>query len=167
MRLPAFTSLSVAILLSSASFGSPQHESRATPALQNYLFPAFHTYSSGFTTASGLSVPGVSTVALSDSALNVIKVQSGLTHNVVNINGKTAWQANFPAGSWNPSNTPLGGFGFYVNGTTAFQNAVAKGANQVMFGYSVMFQNGFKWNLGGKLPGGCEYFDLLECLLFL
>ena len=131
----------------------------ATPlqkrTLQDDLFPSFHTYTAGFTTASGISVPGVTTVSLSDSALNVIKVQSGLTHNVVTQAGKTAWEAIYPEGSWNPSNTPLGGFGFYLGGSDEFADAIAAGANQVIFGYSVMFQDGFEYNMGGKLPGGC------------
>lgn len=133
----------------------------ATPlqkrTLQDDLFPSFHTYTAGFTTASGISVPGVSTVALSDSALNVIKVQSGLTHNVVTQAGKTAWEAVYPQGSWNPSNTPLGGFGFYLGGSNAFKAAIAAGAKQVTFGYSVMFQDGFEFNMGGKIPGGCTW----------
>jgi len=122
--------------------------------LQDYLFPAFHTYNSGFTTADGVEVDGVSSIGLSDSALNVIKVTSGLTHNVVQQDGKTAWQAVYPQGSWNPSNAPKGGFGLYVNGTDDFKAAVAAGANQVIFGYSIMFQDGFEWNMGGKIPGG-------------
>ena len=139
--------------------GVPVVHARATPkqrrSLQSNLFPSFHTYSSGFTTASGISVSGVSTVSLSDSALNVIKVQSGLTHNVVQQNGKTAWEAVYPEGSYNPSHTPLGGFGFYLGGSDAFADAIAAGANQVIFGYSIMFQDDFEWNMGGKIPGGC------------
>lgn len=125
--------------------------------LASNLFPTGYTYSNGFTTASGVSVPGVSTVALSDSALNVIKVTSGLTHTVVQENGKTAWAAFYPQGSWNPSNTPRGGFGFYVNGSTPFLHQIQGGAEEVMFGYSVMFQSDWEWNMGGKLPGGCEF----------
>ncbi|KAL5534897.1 hypothetical protein ACEPAF_2987 [Sanghuangporus sanghuang] len=122
-------------------------------SLQSNLFPADHVYSSGFTTADGVSVDGVSSVDLSDKALNVIKVQSGMTHNVVQQNGKTAWEAVYPAGSWNPSNQPLGGFGFYLGGSDDFYNAILNGAQEVVLGYSVMFENGFEFNKGGKLPG--------------
>lgn len=160
MNLLSFTPIYLAIVLSPylLATGSP---TTVNTTLQNFLFPDFHTYSNGFTTAAGISVTNVTTVALSDSALNVIGVQSGLTHTVVTHSGKTAWQANYPNGSYNPSNTPLGGFGFYVNGTTPFTKAIASGASQVMFGYSVMFQQGFEWNMGGKIPGGCEspYYD--------
>ena len=101
-------------------------------------------------------MPGVSSVALDDKTLNVIKVTSGLTHNVVQQNGKTAWEAIYPQGSWNPSNTPRGSFGFYLGGTNEFASAIANGADEVMMGYSVMFQDGFQFNKGGKLPGTCK-----------
>ncbi|KAH8111192.1 hypothetical protein DFH11DRAFT_1690460 [Phellopilus nigrolimitatus] len=114
--------------------------------LQDNLFPSFHTYSSGFTTADGISVSGVSTVDLSDKALNVIKVQSGMTHNVVTQNGKTAWEAVYPQGSWNPSQHS-------ARRLRLLPCAVAGGANEIVFGYSVMFQDGFEFNKGGKLPG--------------
>ena len=52
-----------------------------------------------------------------DNALNVIRAQRGMTHNVVQQSGKTAWEAVYPQGSFNPSNTPLGGFGFYLGGS--------------------------------------------------
>lgn len=134
-------------------------------SLQNSLFPTSHTYSSGFTTASNVSVPGVASVPLSDSSLNVNKVASGLTHNVVQQSGKTAWAAFYPKGSWSPTNTPKGGLGFYVNGTNDFSKAAAAGAKQVIFGYSVMFQQGWQWNIGGKLPGGCKS-SSMHALLF-
>ena len=94
---------------------------------------------------------------LSDSALNVIKVQSGMSHNVVTKEGKTAWQADYPKGSWNPSNTPLGGFGFYLGGSDEFYNAIMNGADEVILGYSIFFEDGFEFNKGGKLPGVCTY----------
>ncbi|TDL21278.1 hypothetical protein BD410DRAFT_790052 [Rickenella mellea] len=118
------------------------------------IFPSGYTYSAGFTTASGISVNGVSTVELSDNSLNVIKVTSGTTHKVVEQDGKTAWEADYPKGSWNPTGSPKGGFGFYVGGNDAFQSAIKAGAKQVIFVYSLKFQDGFQWNKGGKLPGG-------------
>lgn len=125
--------------------------------LGSNLFPDTFSYSSGFTTAEGISIDGVSNVDLSDSALNVIKVQSGMSHNVVTKEGKTAWQADYPKGSWNPSNTPLGGFGFYLGGSDEFYNAIMNGADEVILGYSIFFEDGFEFNKGGKLPGVCTY----------
>lgn len=136
-------------------------------SLQSNLFPADHVYTNGFTTAEGVSVDGVSSVGLSDNALNVIKVQSGMSHDVVQQSGKTAWEAVFPEGSWNPSNQPLGGFGFYLGGSDDFYNAVSNGAQEVIFGYSVMFENGFEFNKGGKLPGACELFSVSVCITAL
>jgi hypothetical protein len=124
-------------------------------SLSESLFPPQYAYANGFTTASGVSVPGVSTVTLADKTLNVIKVSSGLTHDVVQQSGKTAWEAFYPAGSYNPSATPRGGFGFYLNGTNDFRGQVQAGATEVMLGYSIMFQNGWQWVKGGKIPGGC------------
>lgn len=126
----------------------------AHASLSTSLFPTGHTYAHGFTTASGVSVSGVSSTSLSDSSLNVIK-SGQLAHTVVTENGKTAWRADYPEGSWNPDNTPVGGFGFYLGGSDAFMDALPS-AKQVVFSYSVMFQSGFEWNKGGKMPGGCE-----------
>ena len=80
----------------------------AKRSLSSNLFPSGFTYKNGFTTASCASVSGVSKVGLNDDDLNVIKVSSGFTHDVVTKNGKTAWEAFYPNGSWNPSNTPKG-----------------------------------------------------------
>lgn len=77
-------------------------------SLQDSLFPPTYSYSNGFTTASGVSMSSIQTVQLDDSALNIVKVQSGMTHNVVQENGKTAWEADYPQGSFNPSHQPLG-----------------------------------------------------------
>ena len=121
--------------------------------LGSNLFPDTFSYSSGFTTAEGISIDGVSNVDLSDSALNVIKVQSGMSHNVVTKESKTAGQADYPKVSWNPSNTPLGGFGFYLGGSDEFYNAIMNGADEVILGYSIFFEDGFEFNKGGKLPG--------------
>ncbi|KAI5116822.1 hypothetical protein M0805_002880 [Coniferiporia weirii] len=155
--------LSLSALAVSPASASPRAHTRAVQhrrsqslqqrALVEALFPSFHTYETGFTTADGIAAAGVAKVDLSDDALNVIKVQSGMTHNVVTQAGKTAWEAVYPAGSWNPSNTPLGGFGMYVGGSDAFKAAIDNGANEVVFGYSVMFEDGFEFNKGGKLPG--------------
>ena len=80
-----------------------------------------------------------------------------MSHNVVTKEGKTAWQADYPKGSWNPSNTPLGGFGFYLGGSDEFYNAIMNGADEVILGYSIFFEDGFEFNKGGKLPGVCTY----------
>lgn len=125
-------------------------------SLQDSLFPTSETYTAGFTTAEGVQVSGVSSVPLSDSALGVYKVASETTHELVQQGGKNAWQAVYNEGSYSSGGTK-GGFSFYVNGTTEFASALSAGAYGVMFGYSVMFEQNFQWNMGGKLPGGCKF----------
>ena len=124
--------------------------------LADFLFPSEYTYENGFTTASGVSVPGISTVALADKTLNVVKVAANMTHNVVQQSGKTAWEAFYPQGSYKPSASPRGGFSFYSGGTNGFKGAIQAGAKEVVLGYSVMFQDGWQWVKGGKVPGGCK-----------
>ena len=53
--------------------------------------------------------------------------------------------------------------GFYLNGSDAFVSAVEKGATEVVFAYSIMFQEGFEFNMGGKIPGGCTF----TCFVFI
>ena len=60
--------------------------------------------------------------------------------------------ATFPKGSCSLSNTN-GGFSFYSPGP---ENVNLTTAKEVTFGYSVMFEEGFQFNMGGKLPGLCE-----------
>ena len=151
-------------LVSAAPIAKREPEKRMKKrSLQDSLFPSSLEYTSGFTTADGIDLDGVDKVDLSDDDLNVFQVQSGMTHDVVDINGKTAWEAVYAKGSWNPSNTPLGGFGLYVSGADNFKDAIAD-AQELVVGYSIMFEDGFEYNKGGKLPGGCEYFFLFSLL---
>ncbi|EIN05843.1 hypothetical protein PUNSTDRAFT_91469 [Punctularia strigosozonata HHB-11173 SS5] len=59
-------------------------------------------------------------------------------------------QAIYPNGSYTFSHTPRGGISFYASGPDSVDLTTAKEAT---FGYSVFFQDGFEWNMGGKLPG--------------
>jgi hypothetical protein len=65
-------------------------------------------------------------------------------------------EALYKKGSWdldhhNQNNIP-GGFSFYAPGPQGVDLTHAKEAT---FAYSVMFEQAWKWNLGGKLPGFC------------
>lgn len=78
-----------------------------------------------------------------------------------------AWEAVYPAGSINPSGAIKGGFGFYMSGPSAFQDALAgKEAREVVCGYEVMFEEGFEWAKGGKLPGICAFISSFVTLSF-
>ncbi|KAI5115164.1 hypothetical protein M0805_002163, partial [Coniferiporia weirii] len=46
----------------------------------------------------------------------------------------------------------LTGF-WHIHGSNAFKTAIDNDANEVMFGYSVIFENGFRLNKSGKPPG--------------
>ncbi|TCD66231.1 hypothetical protein EIP91_001634 [Steccherinum ochraceum] len=132
------------------------------------LFPLpSHLISSGFTTSptAAADILNVALVPLLDSALGVHKVTSNTTHNVVSPPPSTkpdasdpseAWEAFFPEGSINPGNkeAPRGGFGFYLRGPPQFSQSLKSTLPQeVIMSYVVMFEEGWMWQKGGKLPG--------------
>ena len=133
----------------------------------------------GFTTSPSVSLPHITYVALGDKTLRVHKVWNRTTHQVVTPPPPTthphdtssrdkAWLAHFPAGSINPNNkfAPPGGFGFYVHGPKEFHERMKEEKpREVVMGYEVMFEDGFGWVLGGKLPGVCTYPSSLSHLL--
>ena len=129
--------------------------------------------STGFTTCPAQSLPPVITlVKLADSELGVHRVTSNTTHTLVvppvpvpgGDASTPAWEALFPQGSINPGNktAPHGGFGFYVRGPAAFAQALKQLGDEpgapaeVVLNYDVLFEEGFEWVKGGKLPGICE-----------
>ena len=123
---------------------------------------------------------GISLTPLTDAALGVHKLSHPhiLTHRVVcppvlhtaaakvassmqDANEKEAWEAIYPKGSINPAGAVKGGFGFYLGGPQDFQaRLMREGAEEVLMAYEVMFEEGWEWAKGGKLPGICEC-DLL------
>jgi len=65
--------------------------------------------------------------------------------------GTSALIANYPAGTVDYSSSTGHGFSFYSEG---MHNGVnVEGAKEVLFSYSVFFQDGFNFVKGGKLPG--------------
>ena len=53
-----------------------------------------------------------------------------------------------------------------MNGTDNFHSAVTGGSTDVLFSYSVMFKDGFEFNMGGKIPGACKFaLSLISSLL--
>ncbi|KZV81451.1 hypothetical protein EXIGLDRAFT_686001 [Exidia glandulosa HHB12029] len=141
---------------------SPTPTSTSTPGGNStglnptWLFPV--QFQSGWSTAPpSPALPQdneVKRVPLSDSDLNVEKNTKGVTHDVVDAvgapSGTRAWEAFYPKGSYNPSGTPRGGFGFYFSGPSSFDFTKA---TELLFSYAVKFEDGFDWNKGGKLPG--------------
>lgn len=54
----------------------------------------------------------------------------------------------YPKGSYNPQGNPVGGTGIYASPIK-----IPAGNPTVTFSYDVFFPKGFKFNMGGKLPG--------------
>ncbi|KAI9438462.1 hypothetical protein F5148DRAFT_1261108, partial [Russula earlei] len=90
-----------------------------------------------------------------DPSLGVHKIShpNVLQHRTIAIDGRLAWEALYPQGSINPSGALKGGFGFYVAGPKAFADALDEYAREIVLGYEVLFESGFSWAKGGKLPG--------------
>lgn len=144
------------MLAAATAIACPAHPGEPTGFDPAHLFPT--PFFKGFTTAPNTpTLPNdaaISHVDLSDKALNVVKVTSGVTHDVVipadAPAGTAAWEAFYPNGSYTPSHQPRGGFGFYFPGPTGF---TFEGAKEILFSYAVKFQDDFMFNKGGKLPG--------------
>jgi len=135
------------------------HWSPSSPlpmSLQSQLFPVPGPFSCGFTTSSQVYLDGITQVPLSDTSLGVTKISSGTSHPVVPgpLTDEPSWEATYPNGSYAPSSGIRGGFGFYVAGPDFF-TALLPNATEVLTSYSVLFQDDWEWQLGGKLPGQC------------
>lgn len=64
-----------------------------------------------------------------------------------------AWEARYPKGSCSPTTEIPGGLGFYLGGPKEILSLLDQGAKEAVFGYRVMFEKGWEWVKGGKLPG--------------
>ncbi|KAI0303313.1 hypothetical protein B0F90DRAFT_1710040 [Multifurca ochricompacta] len=105
--------------------------------------------SQSWTTAQGAG----DELPISDATFRPTNNMRSLSHNTVTSPGpnpKPAIEAIFPAGSWTFGHGNDGGFSFYAPGPEEVDLTIAKEAT---FGYSVMFEEGWEWNRGGKLPG--------------
>ncbi|KAH7920663.1 hypothetical protein BV22DRAFT_1020784 [Leucogyrophana mollusca] len=112
------------------------------------LFPVkIESGNSGWTTAS----QAANALPLSDKTLNPTNVLKELAHPYVAApDGTLGMQAFYPKGSYSLTREPKGGISFYAPGPDNVDLTTAKEAT---FGYSVFFEEGFGWQLGGKLPG--------------
>lgn len=124
------------------------------------LFPISVT--AGFTTSTDIHLPtNVQHVALSDEGLGVHKVTGRTTHNIVtppipppgsSHSSTLSWEASYPLGSINPSAEIPGGFNFYLDAGAQFKSC----SSHTLGSYRVLFEEGFDWVKGGKLPGLCK-----------
>ena len=133
--------------------------------MERLLFPTKKQLQNAWSTCSKIEKPGVVVLPLDDHELKVHKTTSSTSHHLVpppgpNRDGlaapNTAWEAFYPRGSVNPTNSIPGGFGFYLSGPPGFR-AGLKTANEVLFSYSVMFDEDWDFVKGGKLPGLCKF----------
>jgi hypothetical protein len=90
---------------------------------------------------------------LADATFHPTDLLSGLSNTYTSApDGKQSLRARYPEGSYTFEHSPLGGFSFYAPGPNSIDLTTAKEAT---LAYSVLFQDGFEFNLGGKLPGLC------------
>ncbi|KAF8514708.1 hypothetical protein BU17DRAFT_52395 [Hysterangium stoloniferum] len=109
----------------------------------------------------------VSQQELSDSKLGIHHVSKVTTHTVFTLaDGKSkAWEAIYREGSYTPTAEIKGGFGFYLKGPAGEWQTRMSEASEVVLGYAVLFEKGFDFVRGGKLPGifGGEGEKALKC----
>jgi len=139
-----------------ASTGSSS-SSKAPSSKLASIFPLASFLSSNTITSTSKSW-SVSTLVsnalpLSDDTLRPTQVEKSLSHDYVTApDGKKSMQIVYPAGTaaLSGADTPAGGVSFYAPGP---ENVDILSAKEVTFGYSVLFEDGFEFNQGGKLPG--------------
>ncbi|KAI0061229.1 hypothetical protein BV25DRAFT_1857941 [Artomyces pyxidatus] len=158
---PSSTTSSAAVLAVSATSSTEKPSSTSSPSgitsLVKALFPVSKS-SSSWTTVKG--APGA--LPLSDSTIRPTREITSLSHDYVQSPGadsKLAMQAHYPKGSYTFGHAEEGGFSMYSLGPKDVDLTQAKEAT---FGYSVMFPEGFEYNMGGKMPGlfGGDSFDV-------
>ncbi|KAJ7494431.1 hypothetical protein B0H11DRAFT_2156196 [Mycena galericulata] len=92
-----------------------------------------------------------SALPLADSTFQLTNDISALSHTYTAApDGKQSMRAIYPEGSYTFGHDPQGGFSFYAPGPNSLDVTTAK---TLTLGYSVFFEEGFDFNMGGKLPG--------------
>jgi hypothetical protein len=123
----------------------PNNPPKSSSALRA-LFPVPQTLEQ-WSTSSEVSDP----LPLADSTFNPKAMLSALHPTYVDApDGVKSMKAHYPAGSVALTHAPYGGLSFYAPGPNSVDLTTAK---EVTLGYTVLFQEGFEFNLGGKLPG--------------
>lgn len=112
------------------------------------LLPVSKTLSQ-WTTLAG----GPAALPFDDTTFRATHIADGLSPIYAAApDGRQSFKAHYPQGSYKPSAEPRGGFSFYAPGPASVDLSTAK---EAVFGYSILFPEGFEWNRGGKLPGLC------------
>jgi hypothetical protein len=91
---------------------------------------------------------------LSDSTLRAFNIEQSLQYSYGTApDGRESLEVTYPEGTAalnGQDDTPPGGVSFYAPGP---ENVDVTTAKEITFGYSVLFEEGFEFHLGGKLPG--------------
>lgn len=146
---------------SSAATSSSSHSSAHASSTHSSAAPAqtgsLHTALAALAPVSNIvqswstSENAPDPLPLSDATFRIHNLLSALSHPYVSApDGSLAMKATYPEGSYNFQHQPLGGISFYASGPANVDLTTAK---EVTLGYSVFFQSGFDFNIGGKLPG--------------
>lgn len=148
------TSKAASTKAASSQTSSAADSTETSPAgvtsLIKALFPVSQPKSS-FSTAAGSE----NKLPLSDATLRPLAAIKDLTHAYVQSPGddsRLAMKAHYPKGSVALGHGSDGGISFYSPGPDSIDWT---NAQEVTFGYSVLFPKGFDFNLGGKLFGLC------------
>jgi len=142
----------------SASTASSSSKSSSSSSKLTSLFPISSSLLSSNTLTSTSKSWSVSSLVsnalpLSDDTLRPTEIEKSLSHDYVTApDGKKSMQIIYPKGTaaLSGADTPAGGVSFYAPGPSDVDLSNAK---EVTFGYSVLFEDGFDFNMGGKLPG--------------
>ncbi|OSD02122.1 polysaccharide lyase family 14 protein [Trametes coccinea BRFM310] len=128
-----------------ASAVAATSSSSSASSLLKKLFPVSH---SAFWTTSDASPDAL---PLDDATFGVTNLLKALPINYVTApDGKYSLKAFYPKGSYTFTHSILGGLSFYATGPSSVSLDNAKEAT---LSYSVYFEDGFDFNMGGKLPG--------------
>ncbi|KAG8861227.1 hypothetical protein FRB96_003177 [Tulasnella sp. 330] len=133
-----------------------------TPAIAAGAFFPISNVSSGWSVSASKAPKNVNGLNLTHNTFIVHKETRTSSRPVVTFKGKTAIKAHMAKGSLDPGTLPAGGFSFYtpgpprvVEGSSGRETALVdltKGT-EMTFSYSIYFEVGYAFNLGGKLPG--------------
>lgn len=134
------------------------------------IFPLLPSrISSGFTISPHVHLNRVAMTQFKDDVLDVHHKWDRSSRELVHVAlNRWAWETEYKNGSINPAGEGIcqlihlsptlnlravpGGFGFYMSGPKAWSSHLPV-AKEVMFSYSVLFEEGFEWVKGGETLG--------------
>jgi hypothetical protein len=151
VRLLLLLFLTVGVVSAGYTLGA-----RAECSMASELYPVSATLEE-WTTSESLE----NALPINDDTFRSVGILSGTTRRVLKApDGVVSLEGFYPAGSYNPTHTPRGGFSFYGPGPEDVDLTTAREAT---FAYTILFSQGFDWVKGGKIPGICAYTAAFPC----